>query len=206
MIFALGFGRFDLTRGGGDDDGGTDAAGWSLGLTVAAVDAGTSWVSFVMDESARSLDGVAGTLLGGRPTLALLPGTGDLDSWFDRGWVALLRESDELGGRLGGMSLDDEAAAEEDADEDGTVRAKGLGPFDDLAGPLEWTDDDVKLDTVDDLRSDAVLSGVKDETSIVDGFGSEGDRTKGWIGARQREVLWTEGRLTDGENEGRRNS
>lgn len=81
MRFGFGFGRFDFGRGGGEDDSWWDAVDLALGfcVTVAAGD-GTSWVSLVMDESARSLDGDAGALLLGRPTLVLLPGPGDLDS------------------------------------------------------------------------------------------------------------------------------
>lgn len=66
-----------------------------------------------------------------------------------------MRESNELGGTLGGTSLDDEAATDED-DEGGTgVRVNGFGP---LTGRLGRCEGEVKLDTVDDLRSEAGLT------------------------------------------------
>lgn len=66
-----------------------------------------------------------------------------------------MRESDELGGMLGGTSLDDEAATDEDDDGGAGVRVNGFGP---LAGRLGRCEGEVKLETVDDLSSEAGLT------------------------------------------------
>lgn len=123
---------------------------FALALTVAVDD--SFWVSFVMDESARSLEGEAGTWL-------LVPGTDDVESWFERGCLGGLRESDELGGMLGGTSFEDDATTEDEVedDDDGAGRLKGFGRFAGCDGRLGSLEGEVKFEMMDDLRSEAGL-------------------------------------------------
>lgn len=96
-----------------------------------------------MEERALSLEGDAGA----EPSPPLpAKGAGDLESWFERGWVVRLE-----GGSDEGASLHEEATLEGEAE-----REERIGSVDlvDLVGWLGFWEEEVKLEMEEDLETE----------------------------------------------------